>query len=53
MDKPTVTFICEDCSKPFEVKQRSRRRFCDTCTTEHIQAGLAKAGRPKKEDKED
>lgn len=48
---PEIEHICEDCGQKFKVKQGSRRRFCDDCMTQHIKAGLGKAGRPKKGEK--
>jgi len=31
-----VVFKCKKCSKPFIVRQGSRRRYCDDCLVERI-----------------
>jgi len=31
-----VVFKCQKCSKPFIVRQGSRRRYCDDCLVERI-----------------
>jgi len=34
-----VTYICQDCKKPFQAPQGSRRRYCDPCMLKRIKAG--------------
>jgi len=35
-EKPTVTHICESCGKAFEVRQGSRRRYCNECLAKKV-----------------
>jgi len=43
-----VVFKCQKCSKPFIVRQGSRRRYCDDCLVERISHKGEKEGRDGK-----
>lgn len=37
--KPIIKHICLECGLSFEVKQGSRKRYCDACMRKRIFAG--------------
>ncbi len=34
-----VTYRCQDCGKPFQAPQGSRRKYCDSCMLKRIKSG--------------
>ena len=47
-DKRKMIYYCLQCDGPFEVKQGSRRQYCDKCLLSRIKGGvkIEKEGKP-------
>lgn len=48
-----ITFYCDDCTKPFEADQGSRRHYCTKCYLKRMQAGTRMPKKVKKGERDE